>query len=268
MTEPQPRHRTMRLMTARKKVLLIGAGAVAMAVPTLATGTPWANRVAEARMEVPAEPEQHPPQLLARTVVLAPVHPLSRPTNLSSPNLNEVEWPEDKIPEGAFRQGELPDQAYTRSELPAGLPLAREQVSPSPDNIAALIKPGYRAATLKVDSTSGVEGWAAPGTHVDVVLTYRNPADGRKKSQIIVENAVVLSYDRRTERTDPDPLKLRGPFKAPVTTATLLVPVLDAVKLHTARAIGVVGLVLRSAGDEGLVGPLLVTPDDLTRKVS
>jgi hypothetical protein len=67
--------------------------------------------------------------------------------------------------------------------------------SPTVSKVAALIRPGYRAATIEVDHISGVEGWASAGRHVDLVMSYQDPTDGKKKSQIVVENALVLSYN-------------------------------------------------------------------------
>src|SRR4051794_18839164 len=59
---------------------------------------------------------------------------------------------------------------------------------PTASKVASLIRPGYRAATIEVDHISGVEGWASAGRHVDLVMSYQDPADGKKKSQIAVEN--------------------------------------------------------------------------------
>ena len=101
------------------------------------------------------------------------------------------------------------------------------------------IPTGYRAVTVKVDAESGVEGFAKPGSRVDVIWSY-GEADKVEKVVTIVPFARVLSVSGRTSV----PLDESVPVAANGATATLLVSARDAKKIEFARRRGALSLSL------------------------
>lgn len=246
----------------RQQMIFLGGGALAVSALTLVATVLYTDKEAEAHVKV--VPQDSIDTMLTHIRILVPSQKIEEGVKLSNLNLKEVSWPRNEVPDGALRQGEELGELYAKGALAAGQPILRGNLSNSPPlgSVADLIKPGYRAVTIEVDATSGVEGWATAGAHVDVIVTFQDPGDGMKKSQVAIEDAVVLSYNRSMERGSKDAATDMIGRYASTATVTLSVPVVDAVKLHTARAMGQISLVLRSADDVKGIGPTTVTPAD------
>ena len=114
--------------------------------------------------------------------------------------------------------------------------------------LSGKLRPGDRAITIAVDSTGAIEGWAQPGNHVDVILTYRDRDLGETKSLIVVEDAVVLSFDGSAakDKTSVDSVTGR---RVRQSTVTLSVSTGDMLKLSNATSLGTIKLVLRNPDD-------------------
>ena len=246
----------------RQQMIYLGGGALMVSAFTLVGTVLYTDKEAEAHVKVVAQQEAID-TMLTHIQIMVPAEKIAQGSKLGEQNMKRVSWPRNEVPDGAIREGEELGELYAKEDLAPGSPILRANLTTTPplSGIADMIKPGYRAATIEVDSSAGVEGWVTAGAHVDIVVTYQDPADGKKKSQIAIEDATVLSYNRSMERGGKEAAgeSLRG---AALATVTLSVPVLDAVKLHTAKAMGRISLVLRSAEDVKGLGPTTVTPDD------
>ena len=185
---------------------------------------------------------------LASVVLLAPTKPVPPGMQISQIELTEIHWPRAQVPVDAIRQGESVSALYAKSQLAANQPLSRANLSDKPPlgGLSAKIPKSYRATTIEVDASSGVESWAFPGTHVDMLVTYRDSEMKETKSQIFVENAVVMSYNGSTAQEKSEAYPIIGFAKATVTVA---VPVKDAVAIHTARTMGRISLLLRNQNE-------------------
>lgn len=132
------------------------------------------------------------------------------------------------------------DGRFARTLILPGQPLYREYVTQySPNNpIVLKIPDGFRAISISVDATSGVEGWIRPGSLVDV--QWITKVNGQKTLVKLVDRAEVLSSERSSEviNTNSNP-------EIP-TTVTLLVSTGDADKVALARNEGKLNLVLRN----------------------
>ena len=246
-------------MDLRQRIIYFGGGALAVSALTLGATVLFTDKEASAHVKVVSNESIE--TMISQVQVLVPAQGLKAGTKLTSGLFREVSLPRNEVPEGAFRKGEMTGDLYAKLDLNANAPIMRDQVSNTPPlgSVADLVKPGYRAATIEVDATSGVEGWANAGAHVDIVVTYLDPSDGKKKSQIAIEDAVVLSFNRNTSRLGKD--SNEGRIDS-VATVTLSLPTMDAVKLHTARSMGKISLILRSIDDVKGVGHAEVTPED------
>lgn len=246
-------------MDIRQRIIFFGGGALAVSAITLGATVLFTDKEASARVKVVSNDSVD--TMLSQVQVLIPNRAIKAGTKLTPDLMKEVSMPRNEVPEGAIHKGEFRGDLFAKVDLTAAQPLMRVSVSDTPPlgSVADLVKPGYRAATIEVDATSGVEGWANAGAHVDIVVTYLDPTDGKKKSQIAIEDAVVLSFNRNTNRLGKDSSEARIDSSA---TVTLSLPTLDAVKLHTARSMGKISLILRSIDDVRGVGHAEVTPED------
>jgi pilus assembly protein CpaB len=103
------------------------------------------------------------------------------------------------------------------------------------------IPPGHRAISITVDGRTGVEGYAKPGTRVDVLWFFTNKS-GKAEVTTIVPFAKVLSVAGATEVAGA------ANVKESKTTATLLVTRRQAHKIELARNTGT--LMLSLVGSE------------------
>lgn len=205
-----------------------------------------------------------------RIMLLAPKDEVAQGTRLSAQHFKEVSWPRNEIPEGAIRRIEEVEGMYAKADLPSGQPLLRNNLSQTQlvGGVSDLIPPGHRASTIKVDDTTGVEFWTTAGSHVDVLVTYHDKEDGKEKTQIAIEDAVVVSYNGNTARgAKPDMSGgLMSSRPSSTATVTLAVPVIDSVKLATIQAMGKISLVLRPPGEMKSAGNITVTATDISQQ--
>ena len=108
--------------------------------------------------------------------------------------------------------------------------------------LPALIPPGMRAVSVRVNDTTSVSGFVQPGTRVDVLLTGNPAGSNEQQTTTILENVAVLATGTRMERNAAGEARA-----APVVT--LLVSPDDAQKLTLASNQGHIQLVLRSPLD-------------------
>lgn len=165
--------------------------------------------------------------------------------------LKLVNMPADTVPQGAFTT-----VAAVLSNDKGGAPVvltpiaAREPLLPSKlsgpgarPSVAAEIKDGMRAYTVKVSDVSGVGGHALPGDRVDVVMMRDlNPSSPTHNyvSEVVVQDVRVLAIDLNADPTSDKP--------ATPATATLEVSVPDSQKLAVAADLGKLSLALRRTG--------------------
>ena len=207
------------------------------------------------------------PVAMGMVTLLAPNQEISAGTKLSQVQFHQVYWPEGQVPAGALTEansGEL-NSLYAKSKLLARMPITREQLSNSGPTSTLPLETGYRAVTIPVDATAGLEGWALPGVRVDVSLT-RSTNEGTS-SQVIVPNAKVLSLNGRSSQPTLDPMNPlstgTSPFATTASTITLQVEPTDALKIQTALQMGKLGLIMRAAGDVAGNGKTLVTEQEV-----
>jgi pilus assembly protein CpaB len=165
--------------------------------------------------------------------------------------LKLIHLPSDVVPEGAFTT-----VAAVLAADKGGPPIvltpisAREPILPAKlsgpgarASVAAELKDGMRAYTIKVSDVSGVGGHALPGDRVDVVLLRDlNPMGPAHNfvSEVVLQDIRVMAVD-----LNADPASNRP---ASPSTATLEVSVADSQKLSVAADLGKLSLALRRTG--------------------
>ena len=215
----------------------------------------WLNNQANQRVRT-IESSTKP--LATQTIVVAK-QPLRFGTELSAAMLEEVAWPSKAMPAGAFAKISdvlSPGRRVVLAAIERNEPvLALKITGPGQRaTLSALVKPGMKAVTIRVNDVEGVGGFVLPGDHVDVVLT-RQIDKGQASSEVVLQDTRVLAVDQSAdERTN----------KAAVAkSVTLEVSIVQAQKVWLASSVGSLSLLLRKAGETADVKTRKVTLKDL-----
>lgn len=131
---------------------------------------------------------------------------------------------------------------FAAADIPIDAPVSRMMISnlQAANELISKIPVGSRGVSIQTDPITSVEGWARPGAAVDVY--WLGTWNGQQASQVIVQNARVLSSERSVrEQTDPNNL--------PPSTVTLMVSEKDAVRIALASSEGKLVLQLRGVND-------------------
>ena len=120
--------------------------------------------------------------------------------------------------------------------------------------LSALVKPGMKAVTIRVNDVEGVGGFVLPGDHVDVVLT-RQIEKGSATTDVVLQNTRVLAVDQSADE--------RAAKAAVAKSVTLEVDTVEAQKVWLASSVGNLSLLLRKAGETAEVKTRKITLKDL-----
>lgn len=117
--------------------------------------------------------------------------------------------------------------------------------------ITTKIPEGMRATSVKSDEIVGVAGFLFPGSHVDVLVTFRSDGLPTPATQIVLQDVEVLTVGQKLQ---PDP---QGKPDT-VSVVTLLLTPEDSQKLVLASSQGSVQFVLRNGADHTRVNAVPV----------
>jgi len=239
----------------RTSSIVMIAFAVVFGLLAVFVAQSWLNRQAELRLKH-MEATQRP--VPGQTVVVAAA-PLRFGMPLSQQNLREVSWPQEAIPAGTFasiQQVIAGGKRIVLASIEANEPVLASKITGPGQRatLSAVIGPGMRAVTIRVNDVEGVAGFVLPGDHVDVLLT-RQPDKHSGDNDVVLQNVKVLAIDQLADDSSEKP--------AVVKAVTLEVDTMSAQKLSLAASLGNLSLVLRKAGEAGLEGTRRVSVGDL-----
>ncbi len=128
--------------------------------------------------------------------------------------------------------------------LPASQPILEDYLAAPGSGIGLTTKipEGMRATSVKSDEIVGVAGFLFPGSHVDVLVTFRPDGMPVPATQIVLQDVEVLTVGQKLQ---PDP---QGKPET-VNVVTLLLTPEDSQKLVLASSQGSVQFVLRNGAD-------------------
>jgi pilus assembly protein CpaB len=215
----------------------------------------WLNNQANQRaktIESTAKPA------VTKTIVVAK-QALRFGTELNASQLEEVPWPADAMPAGAFAkvtdilsQGRRVVLAAIEPNEPV---LALKITGPGQRaTLSALVKPGMKAVTIRVNDVEGVGGFVLPGDRVDVVLT-RQLDKNQATTEVVLQNTRVLAVDQSADE--------RAAKAAVAKSVTLEVTTIEAQKVWLASSVGSLSLLLRKAGETVETQTRKITLNDL-----
>lgn len=201
-----------------------------------------------------------------RKVVVAK-SPLRFGNTLQAGMLSEVDWPENAVPPGAFASvNEMlaPGKRIVLAPIEPNEPvLATKLTGPGQRaTLSAVIRPGMKAVTVRVNDVEGVAGFILPGDRVDVMLTRRNDSDNSGGSKggttdVVLQNTPVLAIDQLADERSDKPTIVKA--------VTLEVDTVSAQKLTLSAQLGVLSLALRKAGEAEMAESRRITASDIGR---
>lgn len=191
---------------------------------------------------------------------------------ITEAHLKLVKWPVSSVPEGAFTSSAGLLEGESRvpvSTVLEGEPIleARLASANAGTGMASLVPPELRGFPIPVDSWIAAARLVYPGATVDVVATMRDPVDRKPMTKMVLQQVRVLAVDGdidivgRNARRASEGNKVDGSGQKSVVT--LLVTPDQAEVLGLSAREGQIDLMLRNAGDHGLVETLGVIPENL-----
>lgn len=179
---------------------------------------------------------------VSTTDVVVAARDVALGSRIEADMLKVVRWPTSSQPNGVFHNENLLPGRVANTTILAGEPVVEGKLAApgSKGGLSALIAPGTRAISVKVNEVVGVAGFALPGNYVDVLVHAEDDQD-RPFSRIVLERILVLAVAQEANRDETKPKV--------VNAVTLQVTPQDAEKLDLARGIGSLSLVLRNQVD-------------------
>jgi pilus assembly protein CpaB len=215
----------------------------------------WLNNQADERLKsIDAQRKAAPP---TRTIVVAG-KPLRFGDELNSSSLREIPWSETALPAGAFGKVAEVTAAKRIVLMPIDTNeavLASKITGPGQRaTLSAMLDPGMKAITVRVNDVEGVAGFILPGDRVDVLLT-RTGEKNNATNDVVLQNVRVLGIDQLADQRAEKP--------AVVKAVTIEVDPTDGQKVALAATVGTLSLLLRKAGEVTESDTRRVTAHDL-----
>lgn len=193
-----------------------------------------------------------------KTIVVAK-QPLRFGTELNASMLEEVPWPAAAMPSGSFSKISdilSPGRRVVLAAIEANEPVLALKITGAGQRatLSALVRPGMKAVTIRVNDVEGVGGFVLPGDHVDVVLT-RQIDKGQATTEVVLQNTRVLAVDQSADE--------RSAKATVAKSVTLEVTTVEAQKVWLAASVGSLSLLLRKAGETAETQTRKITLNDL-----
>jgi pilus assembly protein CpaB len=211
----------------------------------------WLSRRVAHASRAPVQP---PNQYVAAARALDPGEVLRRE------DVSMIDWPKAHPLDGSFVKIDDVVGRAVLYPLSPGQPILDRQLAAAGAGIGLTgrIPSGMRAIALRSDEVVGVAGFLMPGTHVDVLVTYKEDASTEPVTATVLQDSEVLAAGHQVQ---PDP----SGKPVSVDVVTLLLSPEDAEKAVLASEKGTIHFVLRNGGDHKQAG---ATPVDLNELAS
>lgn len=231
-------------MSPRTIILILAA--VSTVGGTVYFARNWLNSERAALEAMRKKPEV---KKVAKIYVLVAKVNLAPGTFLKPNHVTWQVWPSASLHSTYFRRKSFEIESLVgsvvRRGISAGEPMTKGRIAKPGDRgfMAAVLNPGMRAATLRINAVTGVAGFAFPGDRVDILLTHRITIAGRRgrvATETLLTSVRILAIDQNV---------VENQTKARVAkTVTLEVTPKQAEFLTVAANLGRLSLTLRSLG--------------------
>jgi Flp pilus assembly protein CpaB len=233
--------------------LIVGGGVVLVCALVLLVFLHVSSSPTDAAVVPPVKPQ---PKLTSEIIV--PVETVQVGSSLQ-PSMFRIEHrPDDQVTGDMIRSYDELKGFYAKGVLIKNQPILKAALTNrQPIHVlTAMLPKNYRAIALQVEKPliDNVDGWAQPGTDVDVVWVTN--VFGKEVASILAGPARVLAANKATEWT---PAKKDGGANK-LATVTLLLSTRDAIRVTLAAMHGKITLGLRGLADD--------RPNDAIRPIS
>ncbi len=215
-------------MSVRNIILVLVA--VAITAGTGLVARSWINN----QRNEPVTAAAPPPD--TKTYVLVANKPLPTGAFIKENRLTWQSWPDEKLhPSYMIRDKvNLKDLvgSVVRRPIAAGEPVTTGRIIKpgSRGFLAAVMRPGYRAVSLRVNATSSISGLVFPGDRVDIILTHDVSAG--RVSETILTNVRILAIDQQTnDQTQAPKLGKHATFEVTPKQAEMVTVLSDMGRL-------------------------------------
>ncbi|MGI4828342.1 MAG: Flp pilus assembly protein CpaB [Janthinobacterium lividum] len=177
---------------------------------------------------------------------------ISAGDSLNATSLTVVDWPTSQHLVGSFSNLQELSKRELLLPVPSGAPIMAYDLADSNvgSGIAALVPNGMRAMFVRGTEEQGSgSSLVAPGSHVDILVTYRSETDATFVSSLVLQDIKVLAAVNK-EAAATDSKSRSDDF------VTLLVTPEEAARLTVASSLGKVTLALRNGTDKALTSGL------------
>jgi pilus assembly protein CpaB len=240
----------------RKSTFIMIAVAAVFGLLAVFVAQSWLNRQAAARLKS-LEAQQTKPAA-TQTLVVAN-RPLRFGSELGTTALREMPWPEGAAPAGSFKTiAEVLSEGrrVVLTAIETNEPILSTKITGPGQRatLSAVIAPGMKAVTVRVNDVDGVAGFVLPGDRVDILMT-RQLEKANAMNDVVLQNARVLAIDQLADERTDKPSVARA--------VTVEVDIIGAQKISLASQVGSLSLALRRAGEADAMKSRLVTLADL-----
>ncbi len=219
---------------------LMLAVAIGLGLATTLLISRWMERQAELQTGPREE------QLVVRPIVVAALD-LVPGAKLREESLRVMKWPADSLPPGSQSDPSKLVNRVALQPIVSGEPIMEAKLAPegTEGGLTAIIAPGKRAMSVKVDEIIGVAGFVMPGSYVDVLVVLEDSKTRHKgldaAAQTILQNVKVLTSGQKIINEKKEPVL--------VNVVTVEVTPEEAEKLALASNRGRLQLALRNQFD-------------------
>lgn len=181
---------------------------------------------------------------VATTKVVVAARDLPPGTKVTAAMLQVAEFPAATVLKNAFADPAALEGRVVVQRIEPGEPILGGDLAKPGEQagLAAILAPGQRAITVKVNDVSSVAGFTMPGSYVDLVVNT-NDDNNRPLSKIVLERVLVLAVAQEMSPGD------KGKTTTKEGTVTLAVTPEQAEQVDLARNIGHLAFALRNASD-------------------
>lgn len=167
-------------------------------------------------------------------------------TQINPEQVAVVKFKRNLVPDGAMLKKEEVIGRVSYSDISAKTVVLGKQLAGlgAQPGLAGITTEGMRSVSVRVDESSGVAGFIAPGTYVDVIAIMTPQQEGAKAvSKVILQKVRVLAGGQKYENTKDGKAAL-------VNTVTLELNPSQTEKIKLAEAEGRLQLSIRNATDQ------------------
>lgn len=129
-------------------------------------------------------------------------------TRVEANHVKVINWPKDAAPDDTFTDASLVIGKIAQREFFPNELVLKPQIADHAGGsvLSALIQPGMRAMSVRVDDVAGVAGFILPGNRADILKTDNQS----KRTTTLLKNMKILAIDQTASPEQDKPAVVRS----------------------------------------------------------